>query len=240
MKKALAVFVPLLFAGLIILLGFRIGSPVQKAADPPETPLLDELAGQETISLPEPFASVGSPGKEEAQTFLLQMDAPGYTVLDCGDLYGSMPGVHVYGFFAGEDLEEDAVWNDDAMLEVFLFADEEEAETENDTSLDSVILFLYPRGCGEEECERLIDFAEAILRFSTPGMTDEEFDALLATDAYTRLLECCYSYADPEAATQAGTSVNEVFVAGEESLSLISHEAYRYVEICLRTPAPGA
>ncbi len=241
MKKILSFVIPIVCAFLIIWLGFAIGSPSQNASDQTDDNLLDELISQDTVSVPEIFHGFGSPKQEDAVAYLQQLDIPGYTLLESTELYGEIPGMSVYGFYPGEELTQDAIWSGTVAIEIFLYVEtNEDGEIVGNTSLDSTVLQVYPRGCGEEECKKLLDYVEEILRFSAPNATQAEFALFTSTDAYKALMKRCRSYADPEHTLQPGTAVNEIFVAGEESLILISHDAYQYIEITLRTPADTA
>ena len=241
MKKVLSFVIPIVCALLIIGLGFSIGSPSQNASDQQDDNLLDELISHETVSVPEIFHGFGSPKQEDAVKFLQELDIPGYTLLESTELYGEIPGMCVYGFYPGEDLMEDSIWSGNVAIEVFLYVEtDEEGNIVGGTSVDNTVVRVYPNGCGEEECKKLLDYLEEILRFSVPNATPAEFDLFTSTDAYKALMKRCRNYADPEHTLQSGTAVNEIFVAGEESLILISHDAYQYIEITIRTPADTA
>lgn len=236
MKKILSFVIPIACAVLIVWLGFRIGNTSQTLTDPNDENLLDGIIEQETTSIPEIFYGLGSPTKEDAVKFLQEFNAPGYTLLDCTDVYGTIPGMDVYGFFPGDDLTPDAIWGGNAVIQVFLYIDEEEEASAGDRSVDSIVIQLYPQECTEEECRQLIEHVEKILRYSVPDATPAEFDLFISGDGFKALMKRCRSYTDPEYMLQPGTAVNEVYVAGEESITLISHDAYRYVEIALHTP----
>ena len=241
MKKILSFVIPIVCALLIIWLGFRVGSTPQNVIDPDDETLLDEIVGQETTSIPEIFHGLGSPNKGDAVKYLQSFELPGCTLLDCTDVYGAIPGMSVYGFFPGENLTEDAIWTGTALMEVFLYVEvNEEDPGSTNPSVDSTVLRISPQESSEEECKVLLEKAEELLRFSAPNATPAEFDLFTSGEAYKALMKRCRSYTDPDYVLQPGTAVNEVFVAGEESVTLISYDVYRYVEITLHTPADSS
>lgn len=232
MKKSLAVVVPILsvcIMAALVLLGFRIGSQPRRAVMEPDPSADTKTAQEEQVVLPE----LDCPPWAEADTWLMTYQLPGYTMLKADDLYGSDNTMDVYALYRGENLAQEAIWTDDALLKVYLYA--EPAEEGEARMLTSAAVTIEPLGCGEETCSQLIEAAHDILDFLAPGVTQDARDQLMKTQAYQDLVACVMRYAGQNPEPVAGSSVNKTFAAGENgSVTLLSHEAYGYTEICLR------
>lgn len=231
-KKAGAVLLPVLsvvIIGILVLLGFRIGSQPRHAVMEPEIQPDQQVSETSELILPE----LECPPWAEADSWLLSYHLPGYTMLKANDLYGDAQDMDVYGLYPGNELTQEAIWTDDALLEVYLYA--EPAEEGEARMLTSAAVTIEPLGCGETKYLQMVKAAQDILSFLAPGVTEGARDQLMDTQAYRDLITCAMRYAGENPEPVAGTSVNETFAAGESgSVTLLSHEAYGYIEICLR------